>query len=287
MTDLDRKGVILVVKRIVTAWIGFLLLSLAPASGSALVYPHALFMDDRERSCVFYVQNMGNEPAEVEVSLVFGYPASDSTGGIHLEIIEDPMPGLPSAVAWVRALPRRLLIHPGDRQAVRVLADPPGDLPPGEYWGRVVVRSRKAAQIQPVIGHSGISVGLNLETRTLISLSYRKADVTTGVEIESFAAALQDTSLVTEIRLKRTGNAAFLGQQFLTLRNADGAVVGRWDRVVAVYYELYRKRALPLGPLPAGNYELHLEISTARTDIPQVDIIPAPSVGRIAHFRVG
>jgi hypothetical protein len=57
-----------------------------------------------------------------------------------------------------------------------------------------------------------------------------------------------------------------------------GNVVQRFERVIAVYYELYRVLAFPVGELAPGNYRLHLNLSTVRKDIPQENILPAEPV---------
>jgi len=82
------------VRRIATGWRGWLCLFLvvvAPSSGrgSTLVAPHALYMGDDSRSAVLYLQNVGDRTEEVSIELQFGYPVSDSTGNVHVELIED------------------------------------------------------------------------------------------------------------------------------------------------------------------------------------------------------
>jgi hypothetical protein len=235
-------------------------------------------MDDHSRSTVFYVQNSGDVPTEVAVALSFGYPASDSLGGIHMELIESPGPDHPSAADWVRALPRRIMIQPGERQAVRLLAQPPADLPPGEYWSRIIVTSQTTPPPRPVAESGQIQVGLTLQTRTIISLSYRKAQVSTGISLRGFGARIDGEELIAELDLARTGNAAYLGDVRLVLTDDAGTVVQRFERVIAVYYELYRVLSFPVGSLPPGVYRLHLNLSTVRNDIPQENILPAEPV---------
>jgi len=249
----------------------------APGSAGAgtLVYPHALFTSDQEPSAVFFVQNSGQVPAEVEVSLSFGYPASDSLGDVHIKLIENPAPTDPSAVAWVRALPRRMLIQPGELQAVRVLAQPPSDLAPGEYWCRVLVTARdvRPPRMQQVSGE--IQVGLQLETRTIISLSHRRGAVTTGARLNAFRATSTDGAVVADLDLERFGNAAYLGQVKLDLCDEQGALAGHWDRVIAVYYTLRRTLRCPVAGLQPGRYVLRVSITTDRQDIPQEHVIAA------------
>ncbi len=256
------------------------------ALASTLIYPHALFMDDQSRSTVLYVQNSGEWPTEIEILLRFGYPASDSLGGVHMELIETPGPGAPSAADWVRALPRRLLVQPGERQAVRLLARPPAELPAGEYWSRVIVTSRDGRPLQTGGADGKIRVGLTLETRTIISLSYRRAQVFTGVKLKGFRAAIEDGKVTTQIELQRLGNAAFLGRLALDLVDERGAEVAHWDRVIAVYYDLFRRLDFPVQSLAPGRYVLHMNLSTTRQDIPETYVLKAETVGAVVELTV-
>ncbi len=256
------------------------------AGAATLVYPHALFMDDDHRSTVFYVQNTGAVPAEMEVDLRFGYPASDSFGGVHIELVDDPEPQAPTATGWVRALPRRMVIHPGQRQAIRLLAQPPENLPDGEYWSRVIVTSR---EVRPTLSpevDAEIRVGLRLETRTLISMSYRRANVRTGARIRQYEAQVSGESLEVAVEIEREGNAAYLGQLALTLTDATERRLARWERVVAVYYDLFRRFTYALPHLEPGGYRLHLELATVRQDIPAADVIQAEPVRAVTELTI-
>jgi len=260
-------------------WITILMVTGFAAMGSAgagtLVYPHALFTSEAEPSAVFFVQNSGQVAMEAEVALSFGYPASDTLGDVRIKLIENPAPTDPSAVAWVRALPRRMLIQPGGLQAVRVLAQPPDDLPPGEYWCRVIVTGRdlKPPRLQAISGE--IQVGLQLETRTIISLSYRRGEVATGARLTGFRATAVDSAVVADLDLERLGNAAYLGRVNLELYDERGGLAGQWDRVIAVYYDLHRSLRCPVAGLQPGRYVLRVALTTDRADIPLEDVIAA------------
>jgi len=269
-----------------------LMVALAPlgraGTASAItVAPHALFIDHRTRSTVLYIQNSGNSPEEVSVQLKFGYPTSDSLGDVHVDLIEDPPPGEPSAAAWVRALPARARVQPGARQAVRLFARPPSGLPDGEYWSRVIVTSRAAQLPVAAAGNAAaVSVGLTLEMRTIISLIYRKGKVATGVRLNGFSAEAHGDTLITDIQLARTGDAAYLGKLELVLHNAAGDPVDRWEQAIAVYRDLYRRLAFPVDRFEPGRYALHLRLSAERDDIPPESVLPALVVERTLELIV-
>ena len=119
------------------------LLAISPAVASAVtVSPNALFIDSRTRSGVLTLYNPGTTAEEIEITFAFGYPRSDLAGAISVALADSAPAGEPSVLGFVRAFPRRLRLEPGQRQTVRILMQPPAGLPEGEYWGRVLIRSR-------------------------------------------------------------------------------------------------------------------------------------------------
>ncbi len=272
---------------------GGLLLTLVVAAvfGSAVcqamvVAPHAVFIDHYTRSGVLYLQNPGDMPEEFSIKLEFGYPVSDSLGGVYVELIEEPGEGMPSAAGWVRALPARAVVQPGERQAVRLLAQPPRNLPDGEYWSRIIVESRATNPPVAVTDDERVQVGLTMQMRTITSLTYRKGRVSTAAQIESFAGRVQGGQLVVDLRFKRTGNAAFLGNLEFSLTDPRGGTAGEWHQVIAVYRDLYRRLVYPVENLAPGQYRLHLRLSTDREDIPPRNVLPAEPVEQVLNLTV-
>jgi P pilus assembly chaperone PapD len=270
---------------VVLAVCGLLGAGASPVDAVVLA-PHALFLDHHSRSGVLYIQNPGDSPEEVSVELEYGYPASDSAGGVHIELIPEPPAEAPSAAGWVRALPQRMRIAPGSRQAVRLLAQPPPGLKDGEYWSRIIVSSRSAQPPVPVAADASVRVGLTLEMRTITSLTYRKGPLTTGVVLDDFAIDPPGDTLIAAVRLSRRGNAAYLGKIEFTLTDAEGRERGGWEQAVAVYWDLYRRYQLPTTGLAAGKYTLAVRLSTERQDIPATQLLPAAVVERKLDFTL-
>src|SRR5438093_10176865 len=83
-------------------------LALASASLAAqgvMVAPHAVFIDHTQRSGSVLLYNPGTQAVEVTISTIFGYPTTDSTGGIRLDTL--PADSATSALAWIQSLPLR------------------------------------------------------------------------------------------------------------------------------------------------------------------------------------
>lgn len=242
---------------------------------AVLVAPHALFLSDRARSGQIYLVNQGNTAEEVIIDMKFGYPETDSAGAMRIQLVETPEPGAPSAAAWLRAFPRRVLVEAGQRQAVRIQANPPANLPDGEYWSRLIVTS----QAQPpgaAVADSAVRAGVTFALRTITSITFRKGVVQTGVQLDSLSARLTADSLETWIGLAREGNAAFLGSLRFELRDSTDRVVREWGSTpIAVYYRLLRRFDLPVDSIAPGSYRLFALVSTARQDIAPQHVLPA------------
>jgi P pilus assembly chaperone PapD len=240
-----------------------------------LVAPHAVFIDHRTRSGWVQLHNPTSEPTEISVETIFGYPVTDSLGHFELRTLEQPDSALPSAVKWITAFPRRTVLQPLARQTIRLMVTPPPDLPDGEYWARLVITARGAAP--PVTGADsaqGITVGLNLEVRTVIPVLYRKGSLATGITLSDLRTSLEADSVIVRSRLTRTGQAAFLGTVRGTLASPDGSVAGRFEEPVSVYLEVDPRFVIPRAGLKPGRYRLTIEVVGERRDIAAEQVLP-------------
>jgi hypothetical protein len=67
-----------------------------------MIAPTAIFMDHGSRSGSVLLYNPNSEPAEVTISVMFGYPATDSAGNIYFRTADSVDASLPSAQAGCR-----------------------------------------------------------------------------------------------------------------------------------------------------------------------------------------
>ena len=263
--------------------------ALPAAAQGILVAPHAVVLDHRTRSGALSLYNPGDAPAEVSLSTFFGYPVTDSAGGFDLRTVERPDPTMPSAAGWVEAFPKILVLQPKERQTVRLLARPPAALNDGEYWARLVVAARGGTV--PVTGvdpGSGVTVGLNLEVRTVLPLQYRKGAVATSVRLSGLSAGVEGDSLSVRLRLERLGTAAFIGTVRGVLVDSAGRTVSSFNSPVAVYYEVEpRLTAVLLAGRPKpGRYLLRVEVAAEREDLAPETILPARPVRDSLEVRL-
>jgi P pilus assembly chaperone PapD len=232
------------------------------------VSPTAVYITSRNPSALLTLINTGSRAEEIELGIGFGYPVSDSAGVLRVDIVDSAASGEPSLTSFLRVFPRRLVLQPGQRQVVRVMVTMPAGAADGEYWGRVLVKSRGG---EPPIeqAQGDVKMQLSLETTFATAVFYHKGEVKTGVSIASASVKrLVDGAQLT-IDLKREGNSAYLGHVKVELVDASGATVAEVEDVVAVYRELRRRFVVRTpAPLSAGSYTVRYLVDTDRPDLP-------------------
>jgi hypothetical protein len=255
---------------------GMLAFGARPAAAVS-VSPIAVYLDQTTRTATLTLFNPGTLPEEVEIGFAFGYPVSDSLGNVSVPLAETAPAGEPSAVSWMRAFPRRLRLEPGQRQVVRVLAEPPAGLPDGEYWARILVRSRGG---QPPIEQTqgAVTLQLNVETVVVAAATYRKGPVTTGVAVEAPQAIRAPEGVVLQTDLVRQGNSAYLGRVRAELLAPDGRVAAEVTDELAVYHRLRRRFLLPYTGTLGPGFRIRYTFETVRPDLPPGGALRAENV---------
>jgi hypothetical protein len=265
-----------------------LLACAAPLRAQGVVIaPHAVFIDGRARGGSVLLYNPNTEPVEVTISLLFGYPVTDSAGRIVLRTIDRPDSTMRSAAEWIQAFPRRLTVPPLERQTIRLLASPPPGLADGEYWARLMIAAKGGqVPISGVADTAAVKVGLTLEVRTIIGVYFRRGAVRTGVALSDLRTALAGDSLVVWSRLVQQGNAAYIGTVQGTLVDSGGAVRGEFKAPIGVYYTMEPRYAMAIGALAAGRYWLKLRLTTEREDLGSDVVLPSAPVRDSIEVRV-
>jgi hypothetical protein len=252
-----------------------------------VIAPHAVFIDGRVRSGSVLLYNPNTEPVEVSISLLFGYPVTDSAGRIVLRTIDRPDSTMRSAADWIQAFPRRLTVPPLERQTIRLLASPPAGLPDGEYWARLMIAAKGGqVPVTGVVDTAAVKVGLTLEVRTIIGVYYRRGAVRTGVAVSHLRTTVAGDSLVVWSRLEQQGNAAYIGTVQGTLVDSSGAVRGQFKAPIGVYYTMEPRYAMPIGALSPGRYWLTFKLTTEREDLGPEVLLPGVPVRDSVEVRI-
>lgn len=258
-------------------FIGILLLvSAANISAGVLVAPTVIFLSEHNRTGRLTLQNPTNIPNEVTISFSFGLPTSDSLGNVTISLQDSNITDTRSAVEWVKAFPRKIVIPPNGSQVIRLLAYPPKGLPDGEYWARVVIRSEEGETAIPVAGRENqITTKLNMIMQTAIMLKYRTGKLSAELELTRTDVQPRDSLVQVMLDLANRGNVSYLGVLNCRLLDADNRQISYRKIDLAVYRDLRRRIDLPV---KAGDYKKPFQVdltisSKGRDDIADDDMI--------------
>lgn len=222
---------------------------LIPASARAVtVNPTTVFVDSRTRTATLTLSNTGLRPEEIEIYFSFGIPVADELGSVRVIFLDSAGLEQRSIIDYVRAFPRRMRLEPGQTQVIRLLVQPPEDLPAGEYWGRIMVAS--VGGQAPVQQQQGaVTMEINIRTVIAVGLYYRHGQTETSIGVDSARAAAADGIAGLYLHLNRGGNAAFIGRVVAEVVDGEGNVVVEHVEPVAVHGDMLWRVDIPL---PAG-----------------------------------
>lgn len=268
-------------KLLITA--ALLFLPLQELIANVLVSPTIVFITDKNPTGRITLLNRGNSIQEVSVYFSFGLPVSDSLGNISVTFQDSAVTDPRSCLEWVRAFPKKVVVGPDESQTVRLMMRAPDNLPDGEYWARIMVRSQKAAVEIPVAGEDvGIKTEVNMITEMALMLKYRTGDLVSDMELQNVSAVLKGSTVEVMIDLENRGNVSYMGMLETRLLDSDNKEISSNLRKLAVYRHLKRRIDLKFvdGDFkPPFRVEIKIE-SKGRNDVTPEDLIVG---NRIAH----
>lgn len=273
-------------KFLITAMLLFI--PLQELIANVLVSPTIVFISDKNPTGRITLLNRGNSIQEVSVYFSFGLPISDSLGNISVTFQDSAVTDPRSCLEWVRAFPKRVIVGPDESQTVRIMMRAPDNLPDGEYWARIMVRSQKAAVEVPVAGEQeGIRTQVNMITEMAIMLKYRTGDLISDMELQNVSAVLKDSTVEVMIDLENRGNVSYMGMLETRLLDSDNKEISSNLRKIAVYRHLKRRIDLKFvgGEFkPPFRVEIKIE-SKGRNDVTPEDMIAGNKIARTVDVK--
>jgi P pilus assembly chaperone PapD len=254
----------------------FLFLSPFSLTAGVLVAPTVVILSEKDRTGRITVQNPTDKPKEIAIHFSFGLPVSDSAGDVQVRLQDSGVTDPRCAMGWVKAFPEKMVLAPGATQVVRFRANPPKNLPDGEYWARIVVKSQEGQTSIPVPSDPNkITTNLNMIMQTAIMLKYRTGNLVSKLEMLNTELQSTDSTVKVTISMINRGNVSYVGILKCRLVDAAGAEISGDELDLAVYHELTRRFNLPISNRNARKpYKAEISISTSgRTDIPDEDIV--------------
>ena len=259
--------------------ISLLLVSASELLAGVLVAPTVVFLSENSRTGRITIQNPTNLPKDVTVGFSFGLPSSDSLGDVYLTLQDSNVTDPRSALGWVKAFPRKVVIPANGSQVVRIVAYPPPSLADGEYWARIVVAAQEGETTIPASDQAGsISTRLNMVTQTAIVLKYRTGALLSDLELRGASVKTTASQVWVTVDLDNRGNVSYVGVLNCRLLDSNNSEISSNQIDLAVYRSLKRRIALPIKDNKRPR-QVELTIGNeGRTDIAPEDVIPGNKI---------
>ncbi|MFO6448601.1 molecular chaperone [Erythrobacter sp. NE805] len=206
-----------------------------PAAAELLVAPTRVVLTPETRAAELVLVNKGTETAAFRIGIENRRMNPDGS----LEDAPQAQDGELFADDKLRYSPRQLVLEPGARQVVRIMASAPGDLAPGEYRSHLRLMSApvSAASAAPAAaGQQPADNSLSIELVAIRSITIpvilRVGKLEASVTMDG-AALAKDAPEQLTVRLTRAGTRSTYGDLSLT---PEGAKEPAWVvRGVAIY----------------------------------------------------
>lgn len=259
----------------------------AQLHAQVVVAPKVVHLSDDERFSSVFVENRSNRPQEVSLEFRFGYPVTDSLGGVSIHYGDEAAGDTLSIGDFVRPYPKQFLLPPGQRQRVRLALRPPEGLSDGMYWARLAFTARQYQEEAAPASHAALETRIHYQFRQIISVFYRRGSLETGLRFRKMRSSRDGANIYITSRVERTGNAPFLGTARLeVVDDSTGTTVTTQEDVASVYFDMTHRFALNRGEFPPGTYRARLTYETRREDVSSSDLVPADPVSRMLTFAV-
>lgn len=187
------------------------------ASAELLVAPTRVVLTPATRSAELVLVNKGTETAAFRLALENRRMRAD--GG--LEAATEAQPGEGFAADKLRFSPRQLVLEPGARQVVRIMADTPAGLPAGEYRSHLRLMSAPvSAGRTTVAGGDKPGNSLSIELVAIRSITVpvilRVGALAATVKVDGAALSSADVGQLV-VKLSRSGTRSTYGDISLTV----------------------------------------------------------------------
>lgn len=220
------------------------------AQGDLLVAPTRLILEGG-RGTEVILSNIGTEEATYRIELTLRRMLAN--GRLEPVEIADATAAEQAALAMIRYAPRRIVLPPGQPQAVRLAARPGADLPDGEYRVHMSFRAIPAPQLATAEPdtQSGVSIQLIPIYGITIPIIIRHGRVEAQVAINPGRILAGETGPELVVPITRAGAASTYGDLRVFKPGTEEPLVTL--RGVAIYTELdQREVRIPLTPEQAA-----------------------------------
>ena len=212
------------------------------AQGDLLIAPTRLILDGRRGGEVI-LSNIGSEEATYRVTLELHRMTPDGL----LEPVQEAEASVTeqAALEMVRYAPRRVILPPGEPQAIRISARPGAELPDGEY--RVHMSFAAIPKVAPIAptDQEAPATGLSIKIVPIYGITMpiiiRKGDLQVTAALANPKLEQTAEGLAFTVDISRQGGASLYGDILVYPQGSDEpAVVARG---LGVYTEIQSRHS--------------------------------------------
>ncbi|MCH6232815.1 hypothetical protein [Cognataquiflexum rubidum] len=256
------------------------------ANAQVSLAPTTVFTDANGVGTLF-VSNGSETPQEVNISFMFGYPATDSLGNVSMVYTDSIKEGQYGLTERVRTFPRSFILAPGQQQTVRLQVKPDRTKAAGTYFTRVKVLSNAQTADVGQTNTAEIATQVTFQFEQVIAMFYKSGAVSTGLDFSQIETKVDSLSIVVDSEFKVAGNSPYLGSFNAVVKDASGNIIKEQQQTLALYFEGKRSFKIPLPEdTKPGKYTLEVLFKTERSDIPTSDLIQAASTRKTFSVQV-
>lgn len=212
------------------------------AQGDLLIAPTRLVLDGR-RGGEVTLSNIGDEEATYRITLELRRMTSEG----ELEPVEEAEANLTeqAALQMIRYAPRRVILPPGEPQAIRITARPGAELPDGEY--RVHMYFSAVPKVRPIVAEEegapeeGIAIRLRPIYGITMPIIIRKGEVEVTAALANPRLEQTAEGAAFAIDIARSGTASVYGDLLVYRQGSNEPSFA--VRGIGVYPEIEARHA--------------------------------------------
>ena len=222
----------------------------APPAVALSFFPERVVLDDQHRSAVLRIVNKSDT---VQRYLITWRPMRmTSENGLRPVPEGDTPQDLYPAKDYVLFAPRQAAIPPNSTQAVRLMAQLPAELPPGEYRSHLMI-TEPPREVQKESSEDGVNMRIKVVSRTTLPVIVRHGDPQVDVSLESMDLNRTEAGPALDVTLGRSGGRSVYAAAEVTWEAPDGSTHNVFGpATLAVYREIGQREFTHSLDLPEG-----------------------------------
>lgn len=266
----------------------FLLFSAIRLTAQVGVAPTALFIDPDTRSASMFVNNPTENTVEVDVSLMFGYSATDSLGASYIEYADSVMADKYSLYPYVTIFPKKFTMKPKQQQTVRFVLRNTQKLPDGIYWTRIRTESGKIQEQLDSQNVDGVKVLVNMRMAMVTGVFYKKGDSpnNTTLSIGNMTTRTDSAKMYLVYDFKRKGEMPFFGTAKLVITDSENKKIEEKEEQFSLYRDGLKAFEFDKKKFPQGKYKSEITISYENKIFPKEYLIKGKEESATNEFTL-